>query len=93
MSTRLVLLLLRRGWGRKVWSPIDDGACGLGNDTRYNVAHSLTWDLASCCCFISLSPTTHNSCDISVLAQLALLICLTSLRGYVGGQRVARIVG
>jgi hypothetical protein len=63
----------------------------------------LVLEPGSCCNYVCLLLTMQSSCCISVLSLLVLLICLASLRGYVGGhhedlsiqdlEHVARVVG
>jgi hypothetical protein len=82
---RLILILLPLGsnWGRGGSSPIRDVAYRLTTGIGYDVACGLTRGLLRCSwiCFLL---TTHSSCGISIFSLLALLICLTSLRRYVG---------
>jgi hypothetical protein len=75
----------------------------LAAGTKYDVARGLSWSLGNCCNYVCLLLTMQSSCCISVLSLLVLLICLASLRGYVGGhhedlsiqdlEHVARVVG
>jgi hypothetical protein len=84
-------------WG---WSLVDDVACALVTDTRYNVACRLTCGCSSCIYFLL---TMHSLCSNSVFSLYTLLIRLTSMRRYVGGdhkdlsirelEHVTRIVG
>jgi hypothetical protein len=46
-----------------------------------------------CCSCIYFLLTTRSSCGVRVLALYALLICLTSLRGYIGGDCRAYSLG